>query len=117
MVLQVLAPSGRERHCHQALRRLTRPLASASDVVQCFVLVDATNPRRIHYVEEWTDPESMYRELRTARFQALLAFMEGSASTPSLRFRTVTECGGLELVTEARRRVPGPPLPSKERES
>ncbi len=113
MVLQTLAPRGQERDSRRNLCELTQRLDSSSGVVRAFVLADATDPRRTVLVEEWTDAESMVREMRTDRFRALLSFVQSSAFAHSISFRSVTERDVLELVAEAHPEIAEPALPSE----
>jgi quinol monooxygenase YgiN len=88
------------RHLAAALKSLmavTRLEAGCSD---CCVWVDPDS--RVHYFEEWMTEHELERRIRSDRFTWLLAVMEASEQTPSIRFDFLASSRGLDYVAEVR---------------
>ncbi len=70
--------------------------------VDCRLYVETASPQSLRYVEQWSSPQDLERQIRSHRFGMLLALMEMASHAPSLEVRTVSEQRGLDYVRTVR---------------
>jgi hypothetical protein len=87
----------------QALRLLMVPAQLDRGCSGCWLYVDALDSRCLCYVEEWSTPADLEREIRSARFTRLLSVMEDAPKPPSMEFRFISQTRGLDYLEQVRR--------------
>ncbi|HYC56915.1 MAG TPA: antibiotic biosynthesis monooxygenase [Candidatus Binatia bacterium] len=86
----------------QVLRALAGPLEVKSGLLGCRLCCDVGDANVLTWTEEWESCEALHAHIRSCAYRSLLEVMDMSASPPLLRFDTVLETAGLELVETAR---------------
>ena len=81
----------------EALRSLMRPAQLDRGCASARVYLDAGDPERLHYLEEWKSEDDVARHLRSSHFTRLVAIMETAAEPPTLEFAHVLDTDGLEF--------------------
>jgi quinol monooxygenase YgiN len=68
----------------------------------CHLLTDTEDPRALVLWEEWESQEDLDRHLRSEEYRRVLAAIELSQEAPEIRFDTVENRSGFEVVEAAR---------------
>ena len=105
--LRVVVPGRRKAEVVRALRSLKGPTSAQPGCVACRILEDADEEGVVFYVEEWGSLERLERHIRSDHYRQLLAIMELSQEQPELRYDTVSQRQGFELVEAIRSPAPG----------
>jgi quinol monooxygenase YgiN len=71
----------------------------------CQLLTDTEEPRALVLWEEWESQEDLDRHLRSEEYRRVLGAIELSQEAPEIRFDTVENRSGFEVVEAAR--LPG----------
>lgn len=79
-----------------------RAARAEKGLVTCNILLDADDATTIHYHERWQTRQDLDDQLRSSRYDRLLALMESASERPSLEFNFISESHGLEYVETAR---------------
>ncbi len=105
--LRLVVPEQRRTEVLKTLRSLLGPTAAQPGCARCEVYRDAFDDSVYLYIEEWGSREQLERHIRSDHYRRLLAVMEVAAEQPQVRYDTVSERQGFELV-KAIRSSPGP---------
>ena len=100
--LRVVVPGRRRTEAMRAMRSLKGPTSAQPGCVACRILEDADEEGVLFYVEEWGSRERLERHIRSGHYRQLLAIMEMSQEQPQLRYDTVSQRQGFELVEAIR---------------
>lgn len=84
------------------LRSLIEPIRSETGCLSCRLYREPKNPDVLTWVEEWRTREDLDRHLRSQRFTKILAALDMADAEPEVRFDTVVETVGMQLIEEAR---------------
>jgi quinol monooxygenase YgiN len=68
----------------------------------CQLLTDTEEPRALVLWEEWESQEDLDRHLRSEEYRRVLGAIELSQEAPEIRFDTVENRSGFEVVEAAR---------------
>ena len=83
-------------------RSLIEPIQSETGCISCRLYREPKNPDVLTWVEEWRTREDLDRHLRSQRFTKILAALDMADAEPEVRFDTVAETAGMQLIEEAR---------------
>lgn len=83
---------------HSVVER-TRALAGC---ISCSVYLDTENKNMIIFEKKWRNEEDMKRYLRSDDYQKVLLVIEMALAKPEIRFDTVTDSSGVEMIEKAR---------------
>ena len=89
-----------------ALRHMVEPTEVEPGCISCHLYRDANDDSVIVLMEEWESRSALDCHLRSEQYRNVLAAMECSVERPEIRFSTISQTAGLELI-EAARRTPG----------
>ena len=84
------------------LRSLIEPTRVETGCISCGLYKDLHDPNSIIWVEEWNTQDDLERHLRSRQYKKILAAFDMSCSQPDMRFNTVIETKGMQLIAEAR---------------
>ena len=84
------------------LRSLIEPIQSETGCISCRLYREPKNPDVLTWVEEWRTRDDLDRHLRSQRFTRILAALDMADAEPEVRFDTVVETVGMQLVEAAR---------------
>jgi len=82
----------------QALHSLLGPMSVQPGCLRCRLYQDADDEDVLTWIEEWESREQMDRHVRSPEYRTLLSVMDLSAVQPEVRFNTVVETAGMELI-------------------
>ncbi len=86
----------------RVLRALIEPTRVETGCISCGLYKDLHDPRIIVWVEEWNTQDDLERHVRSLQYKKVLAAFDMSNSQPEMRFNTVVETKGMQLIAEAR---------------
>ena len=86
----------------RTLRSLIEPIGYETGCISCRLYREPKNPDVLTWVEEWRTREDLDRHLRSQRFTKILAALDMADAEPEVRFDTVVETVGMQLIEEAR---------------
>lgn len=85
------------------LRSLIEPTRVETGCTDCRLYQEQKNPNVLAWVEEWQTREDLDQHLRSPAFTKILAALDMADTQPEIRFDTVVETSGMQLIEEARR--------------
>ena len=100
--LRLVVPGRRKAEAVRAMRSLKGPTSAQPGCVDCRILEDADDASVLLYVEEWGSWEQLERHIRSDQYRRLLSIMEMANERPEIRFDTVSQRQGFELVERLR---------------
>lgn len=77
------------------------PTEVKSGCTQCHICQDLYNKNIINYSEVWENEETLYKHIRSDIYRSLLAVIDMSSKQPEIRFLTVSDTAGIELIKNA----------------
>ena len=86
------------------LRSLIGPTRAETGCISCRLYKQLNEPGPLAWVEEWETRDDLDRHLRSKRFTKILAALDMADAEPQVRFDTVVETGGMQLIEEVRGR-------------
>ena len=84
------------------LRSLIEPTRVETGCISCGLYKDLHDPDILIWVEDWDTQDDLERHLRSPQYKKVLAALDMSDAQPELRFDTVVETRGMQLIAEAR---------------
>ncbi len=84
------------------LRSLIEPTRVETGCISCGLYKDLRDPDILIWVEDWDTQDDLERHLRSSQYKKVLAALDMSDVQPELRFDTVVETRGMQLIAEAR---------------
>jgi len=84
------------------LRSLIEPTRVETGCINCGLYKDLHDPDIIIWVEDWKTQDDLERHLRSPQYKKILAAFDMSDAPPDMRFDTVVETKGMQLIAEAR---------------
>ena len=100
--LKLVVPQKRTAEVLKILRSLLGPTNAHPGCASCEIYRDALDDRVFLYVEEWGSREQLESHIRSDHYRRLLAVMEVASEWPEIRYDTVSERQGFELVEAIR---------------
>ena len=101
--LSVVVPQSRHGDFMRGMGAFLEPTRVAPGCINCRLLGDFEDGDSITLVEEWASQEELDRHLVSDAFRTLVALIEMSARPPLIRFDTVEQSAGIEVIEKARR--------------
>ncbi len=86
----------------RVLRSLIEPTRVETGCLSCGLYKDLHDPSIIVWVEEWNTQNDLERHVRSPQYKKILAAFDMSNAQPDMRFNTVVETKGMQLIAEAR---------------
>ncbi len=84
------------------LRSLIEPTRVETGCISCRLYHEVHDPHAITWVEEWSSKDDLNSHLRSTQYKKILAALDMSDVKPEIRFDTVIETKGMQLIEEAR---------------
>ncbi len=88
----------------RVLRSLIEPTRVETGCVSCGLYRDLHDSSIIFWLEEWNTQDDLERHIRSPHYKKILAAFDMSNTQPDMRFNTVIETKGMQLIAEARSR-------------
>jgi quinol monooxygenase YgiN len=86
----------------QILHSIIERTASEAGCISCSVYRDIGNENVIVFEEKWKSDEYLQRHLRSDEYKKVLLVMEMAITPPEIRFDTITDSSGVEIIEAAR---------------
>ena len=102
-ILRIPVSEKRKDEVVQLLRSLIEPTSVETGCINCHLYQELKNPFLLAWVEEWETRVDLDRHLRSPRFKKILAALDMAEAEPEVRFNTVAEVSGMQLIEDARR--------------
>ena len=100
--LRLTASKKQKGEIVRLLRSLIEPTRVQTGCTSCGLYKDLHDPGVIIWVEEWNTQDDLEHHLRSPQYKKILAAFDMSNSQPDMRFNTVVETKGLQLIAKAR---------------
>jgi quinol monooxygenase YgiN len=84
------------------LRSLIEPTRVETGCISCRLYGEVDNPNAVTWVEEWRAEEDLERHLRSPQYRKILMALDMADAEPEVRFDTVVETTGMQLIARAR---------------
>jgi len=101
--LRVIVPRSKRQEILQVLRAVLATTEVQSECERCRLYRDAQDDRAFLLVQEWTTQSALDRYLRSDLYRTILAVLETASEPPEIRFDTLAQRAGVEVVEIARR--------------
>lgn len=85
----------------QILHSIIERIRAETGCLSCSVYQDTENEHLIVFEEKWRNNDDLQRHLRSEGYQRVLLVMEMAKSFPEIRFNTITDSGGVEIIEAA----------------
>jgi len=86
----------------QILHSIVERTRAEPGCLGCSVYQNTENECLLVFEEKWRSDEDLQHHLRSEGYQRVLLVMEMALILPEIRFDTITESGGVEVIEEAR---------------
>ena len=86
----------------RVLRSLIEPTRVEKGCKSCGLYKDLHDPNIIIWIEDWKTQDDLERHVRSPQYKKILAAFDMSDAQPDMRFDTVVETKGMQLIAEAR---------------
>jgi len=100
--LRVVVPESKRREVLQALRSLRGPTEAHGGCRGYHVYWDDGDENALLLVQEWATQAALDRYIRSDLYRTVLAVIETAHEPPDIRFDTVAQRAGMEIVEAAR---------------
>jgi len=84
------------------LRSLIGPTRVETGCMSCHLYQDVNDQYAVTWMEQWSSQDDLNCHLRTPQYKRILAALDMSDVQPEIRFDTVVETKGMQLIQEAR---------------
>jgi quinol monooxygenase YgiN len=84
------------------LRSLIEPTRVETGCISCGLYKDLHDKDIIIWLEEWNTQDDLERHIRSPQYKKILAAFDMSMAPPDMRFNTVVETKGMQLISEAK---------------
>ena len=101
-ILRINIGKDKRAEVNRLLRSLIEPTRVEPGCISCRLYHEADNPNAVTWVEEWRTESDLKRHLSLRRYRKILAALDLSDAQPEIRFDTVVETKGMQLIEEAR---------------
>ena len=84
------------------LRSIEERIRATRGCISCSVYQEAGNHCSVVFEEKWKSDADLQRHLRSEDYQKVLMVIEMADTRPEIRFETVSDLGGVEIIEDAR---------------
>ncbi len=100
--LRIRVSKGNKKEVIRLLRSLIGSTRVETGCVSCHLYPDVNDQTAVTSTEQWSSQDDLTRHLRTLQDKRILAALDMSDVQPEIRFDTVIETKGMQLIEEAR---------------
>lgn len=100
--LRINASEAKKAEIIRLLRSLIEPTRVETGCLGCRLYQEVNDGNALSWVEEWKTQQNLEQHLKSAQYAKILAALEMSDAQPEVRFDTVAETHGIQLIAEAR---------------
>ena len=100
--LKVNVPFERQKSAVQTVRSILGWTSAQPGCISMAFYQDTNNPDAMMLIEEWENWDSLEIHIRSDAYRNILELMELSSEPPEVKFHSVSESKGLEVVEKLR---------------
>ena len=100
--LSVVIPEPLHSGFRSSIATLIEPTRVAPGCTACRLLTDCDNANAFTLIEEWVSQSELDRHLASDACKTLISVIEMSSEPPMIRFDSVVQSAGLEVIESAR---------------
>ena len=100
--LRIDAAKEKQKEITRLLRSLIGPTRVETGCISCRLYGEVDNPSSVTWMEEWRTENDLKRHLRSPQYRKILIALDMADAEPEVRFDTVVETAGMQLIAEAR---------------
>ena len=101
--LQIVVPDRKREEALEVLRMYMGPACHQAGCISCQGFQELDEENSIILIEEWVSQAYLDRHLSGSEYKKVLALMEISSVPPEIKFHTVWNSEGIELLEKLRR--------------
>jgi quinol monooxygenase YgiN len=102
MTLDMVVPPERWAEVLKTFKMFAGSVKVQEGCESCRVFQDLEDETKMAFVEEWGSQAALDRHLRSHDFKKIIAAMECAVTAPRIRFLTVSNTRGLDVIEAAR---------------
>ncbi|MBW1667377.1 MAG: antibiotic biosynthesis monooxygenase [Deltaproteobacteria bacterium] len=99
--LRIVAEPDKNDEILEILFSVKGPTEGEAGCISCRIFQDLRNERVITYEEVWQSEEKLYQHIRSDLYRNILAVMDMSNGPPEVKFSTISNIAGMELIKKA----------------
>ena len=99
--LRIRISKSKEKEVVRLLRSLIGPTLVETGCLSCRLYRDVNDEYAITWMEQWRSQDDLNRHVRKPQYKRILAALDMSDAKPEIRFDTVVETKGMQLIEEA----------------
>jgi quinol monooxygenase YgiN len=100
--LRIVVSASKRKEVLQALCSLRGPTEAYTGCGSCRAYQDAEDENAFLLLQDWHTKDALARYIRSDLYRTILAVMESARQAPELRFDTIAETAGVEVVRVVR---------------
>jgi len=100
-LIRILAEPDNKEEILEILFSVKGPTEGEPGCISCRMYQDIENEHIIAYEEVWRNRENLFKHIRSDLYRNILAVMDMSSDPPDVRFNTISNSAGMELIKEA----------------
>ncbi len=100
--IRMVIPPSKQAEVFSVLRSMTEQNRIQPGCLSSYVYRDAEESNAIMLEEVWNSEEDLDRHLRSELYSRMLLIMEMAVVKPEIKFNTVSESSGIEMIEAAR---------------
>jgi quinol monooxygenase YgiN len=100
--LRMMVSPAKRNEVLDTLRLLAGPTSAEAGCIRFGFYEDLRDKNTFLLVEEWESQEYLDRHIRSEDFRKILAVMDTAIERPEIKFVTVSNAAGMELIEELR---------------
>jgi len=100
--LRIRVSKGKKGEVIRLLRSLIGPTRVETGCMSCHLYQDVNDQYAVTWMEQWSSQDDLNCHLRKPQYKRILAALDMSDVQPEIRFDTVVETKGMQLIEEAR---------------
>jgi quinol monooxygenase YgiN len=100
--IRMLIPFNKQREVLDILGSISDQIQFAPGCIHSRIYLGVDKVREIMIDDLWTNHEDMLRHLRSEAYRRVLLVVEMAEEPPEIRFDTILETSGVELIEKAR---------------
>lgn len=100
--LKIQVPHERQKDAIQTVRSILGWTSAQPGCISMALYQDIDNPNIMVLMEEWEDWSSIENHIRSDSYRSILELMELSSEQPEIKFRSVSNIKGMEVIERLR---------------
>jgi quinol monooxygenase YgiN len=100
--IRMLIPLKKQNEALEILGSMIEQIQFEPGCINCRLYRDVQEERALMLEEIWTGEKDLQRHLKSDRYRMILLVVEMAAEPPEIRFDTIVQSSGVEIIEQAR---------------